>query len=235
MTKEEIKERLKHFDEEVALLNSNNPRDLSIQRILRSLLEEDWNNFDIIHIIGDAGKYCFNQVLSPLKLTMNEFTFYKKGLSINKRNKNVKWTLDGIYYDNAYVIDIDRYVDVYTGKMITDKNIIESLTNYSENPLKCYISIPGSITNIYFDKVYIKETSIKRQSFYPHPPMRINCNAIVCGNQYILVSPVHESKLKRVKSYYNIKYEQDSNTELEIFGVKFNVDKDELFSKGRTF
>lgn len=174
-------------------------------------------------------RFLSSRVLFPLTLAEGEFIFQEPGISVNRRNPFIKWTVEGIYYEKAYKGNVIFAYDSFTG----NRTIISDTMNFYGNPNRIYIKTGKYLTNIYFDLCYIYQTTIDSHKFTPANPVMLPLYAMVYKDNYILFVNNNEKKLASLKSLYDVRFKQDSDEYLKNFGITNKISIDAILKKER--
>ena len=194
------------------------------------------NYTDLRAIVNRMNDFLRFGMFSPLTLTEGEFIYEKQGLSTNRRNPYVHKDLTSVYYDLAYRKIISEYYDAKNNinypKMADNMDYLIPLFTGGED--RTYIIKGITLTNIYFDKAYMRNVSF-RNGWFPKPAIEIPVIRYFIDNYYIDFCNYNHVSTYQLRTAFKLHVVEDNNEELKIFGVKFNIKKDVLFSKGSTF
>lgn len=194
------------------------------------------NYTDLKAIVNRMNDFLRFGMFSPLTLAEGEFIYEKQGLSINRRNPYVHKDLTSVYYDLAYRKIISEYYDAKNNinypKMADNMDYLIPLFTGGED--RTYIIKGTTLTNIYFDKAYMRNVSF-RNGWFPKPAIEIPVIRYFIDNYYIDFCNYNHVSTYQLRTAFKLHVVEDNNEELKVFGVKFNIKKDVLFSKGSTF
>lgn len=236
----EIKELLNRFDNEIELLKVyKQSEDVKRANKHSSKVEEqvinDLHNFvkeyitkygtyEHIHMFSyHLKEYLRGGLLSPLRLTDDEFKFITYGLSENVRYPSIKRDLTCIYDDKAYETFVKEVYDSFTGREleITEFHGTELSLDYN----RCYLIKGGKFTPYYFNKAKIKQKYIKDKHYFPiYGTIDISCMAIVNDDKFILCCKDSDFGYARLCKFYQIDLIKDENEELIKFGIDYEFD-----------
>lgn len=173
-------------------------------------------------------------VFSPLTLSEGEFVYKEPGLAVNRRNPYVFKDLTSIFYSLAYRKELCEYYDARNNinypRATEGMNFLIPL--FTGN--RIYIIKGTTLTNIYFDKAYMKDVNLSN-GWFPKPAVEIPIIRYFVDNYYIDFCNFHAAAVNKLRSTYKLRVVEDTNEDLRKFGVNFNIKKDALFSKGSTF
>ena len=191
---------------------------------------------DLKAIVNRMNDFLRFGMFSPLTLTEGEFVYVKPGLATNRRNPYVHKDLTSVYYDLAYRKVIGEYYDAKNNinypKMADNMDYLIPLFTGEED--RTYIIKGTTLTNIYFDKAYMRDVSFSN-GWFPKPAIEIPVIRYFMDNYYIDFCNFHHVSVNKLRTSFKLHVVQDDNEELKTFGVKFNIKKDALFSKGSAF
>lgn len=205
-------------------------------RGLEALIKYSENYTDLRAYINRMTDFIKFGMFAPLTLAEGEFIYKRPGLAINRRNPYVYKDLTSIFYELAYKNVICEYYDAE--KNINYPKMADNLPEL--NPFfkgdrdRTYIIKGTTLTNIYFDKAYLRDISFVN-GFFPKPAIEIPVIRYFIGNKYIDFCNFHAAAVNKLRTMFKLHVVEDDNQELENFGIKFNIKKDVLFSKGSTF
>lgn len=151
-------------------------------------------------IINIVNKLINNYSLTPIDLSLLDFSRYYSSLynnteNLEKSNYYPYILYDGKYfYDRAYKITINKIYDIDTNEEeYTTPNVID--VNY---PI--HITKGGVITGEYIQKCYIKNID----KFYSREPINLECSRITnYDNINIYTIDARSTKLKALKEFYD--------------------------------
>lgn len=213
---------------DIALADGKNPEELSdIVSAISDLLYKGYDYNQIKVVLNKAINFLNRQVIIPLNLSIGEFVYTSYNLSTNRRNNAVKMNSVGIFYENAYVNNYVNAFDSYTDARLP----IEYLKERTPYKDYTFIMSGGKITNNAFKICYLKQETVKKKSFYPANPIKLDTRAYIHKNEYISVIRFNNPKFKALQQLYDVQIETINDEYLKHFGVTFNISKDELFSK----
>ena len=194
------------------------------------------NYTDLKAIVNRMNDFLRFGIFSPLTLAEGEFVYTKPGLATNRRNPYVHKDLTSVYYDLAYRKVIGEYYDAKNNinypKMADNMEYLIPLFIGGEH--RTYIIKGTTLTNIYFDKAYMKDVSFSN-GWFPKPAIEIPIIRYFIDNYYVDFCNFHHAAVNKLRTSFKLHVVQDDNEELKTFGVKFNIKKDALFSKGSSF
>lgn len=194
------------------------------------------NYTDLRAIINRMNDFLRFGIFSPLTLAEGEFIYKKPGLATNRRNPYVHKDLTSIFYELAYRKVIGEYYDARNNinypKMADNMDYLIPFFTGGEE--RIYIIKGTTLTNIYFDRAYMKDFNLSN-GWFPKPAVDIPIIRYFIDNYYIDFCNFHHAAVNKLRNAYKLRVIEDNNQELKIFGVKFNIKKDVLFSKGSTF
>lgn len=194
------------------------------------------NYTDLKAIVTKMNDFLRFGMFSPLTLAEGEFVYTKPGLATNRRNPYVHKDLTSVYYDLAYKKVIGEYYDARNNinypKMADNMNYLIPFSTGGEH--RIYIIKGTTLTNVYFDKAYMRDVSFKN-GWFPKPAIEIPVIRYFIDNYYIDFCNYHHISVHQLYTTFKLHVVEDDNKELEIFGVKFNIKKDALFSKRGSF
>lgn len=203
---------------------------------LLRLTEFTENYTDLRAIVNRMNDFLRFGIFSPLTLTEGEFVYTKPGLATNRRNPYVHRDLTSVYYDLAYRKIIGEYYDAKNNinypKMADNMDYLTPFFTGGEQ--RVYIIKGATLTNIYFDKAYMKDISFSN-GWFPKPAIEIPVIRYFIDNYYIDFCNFYHVSINKLRTSFKLHVVQDDNEELKTFGVTFNIKKDALFSKGSTF
>lgn len=166
-------------------------------------------------------KYLSSGVLFPLTLKEGEFSYVMPGLSMNRRNSYVKWDTKGIYYDKAYTGVVLFAYDSFTGeKQFIDNNF----EHYNGDDNRIYIKTGRYITNHYFDKCYLHQSTVDSHNYTPGSPIKLNLYAYCYNKKYILFVEANDRKFTALRNLYDLKIRKDNDEYLEYFNVTKEIE-----------
>lgn len=175
-------------------------------------------------------------VFSPLTLSEGEFVYKRPGLAINRRNPYVCKDLISIFYTLAFKKELCEYYDARNNinypKSAENMDFLIPLFTGGEN--RIYIIKGTTLTNIYFDKAYIKDFNLIN-GWFPRPSIEIQIIRYFIDNYYIDFCNFHAAAVNKLRTSYKLHVIEDNDESLKLFGVKFNIKKYDLFSKRSTF
>lgn len=175
-------------------------------------------------------------VFSPLTLSEGEFIYKRPGLAINRRNPYVCKDLTSVFYELAYSKDLKEYYDAKNNinypKMAENMNYLTPFFTGGEQ--RIYIIKGTTLTNIYFDRAYMRDISFIN-GWFPKPAIEIPIIRYFIENRYIDFCNFHEASVNKLRTSYKLRVVEDINEDIKLFGVKFNIKKYDLFSKRSTF
>lgn len=230
MNKEYYLRRLREESEYAISQGKDKTKIEEVNNLLIPLFEKGYTDEEIKTIINYTGEYLWRKTFTPLSLNIGEFIFKEMGVSVNKRNDTIKMDSYGIYYDNAYKLYVKHAIDSYTD-VLMDINVVDIRKPYTDY---IFILAGGKITNIAFRKAYLKKSTIDKHSFYPASSIPLDAAYYVFKDQYITVIR-YNPKFNSLASFYDLEIKEFQDIQLKNFGVSFNINKNELFSKGKTF
>lgn len=194
------------------------------------------NYADLKAIVNRMNDFLRFGMFSPLTLVEGEFVYIKPGLATNRRNPYVHKDLISVFYELAYKKIIGEYYDAKNNinypKMAEDVGELNPLFKGGED--RTYIIKGGILTNIYFDKAYLKDIAFVN-GWFPKPAIEVPVIRYFIDGKYIDFCNYHHASTHQLRTMFKLHVVQDNNEELKPFGVKFNIKKDALFSKGSTF
>lgn len=194
------------------------------------------NYTDLRAIVNRMNDFLRFGIFSPLTLTEGEFFYEKPGLATNRRNPYVHKDLTSIYYELAYRKVIGEYYDAKNNinypKMVDGMDYLIPFSTGGEQ--RVYIIKGLTLTNIYFDKAYMKDIHLAN-GWFPSPAINIPVIRYFIDNYYIDFCNFHHVSVNKLCTSFKLHVVQDDNEELKKFGIKFNINKNGLFSKGSTF
>ena len=194
------------------------------------------NYTDLKAIVTKMNDFLRFGMFSPLTLAEGEFIYTKPGLATNRRNPYIHKDLISVYYDLAYKKVIGEYYDAKNNinypKMADNMDYLIPLFTGGEQ--RVYIIKGTTLTNIYFDKAYLKNKAFVN-GWFPKPAIEIPVIRYFIDDKYIDFCNYHHVSTHQLRTIFKLHVVQDNSEELEVFGVKFNIKKDALFSKGSTF
>lgn len=217
-----------HLQGEVMLAIHEGKDEERLQKIVDVLLplfEQDYKMDEIRSILNGAIDYTYRTIITPLTLNIGEFIYIKPGLSINRRNNRIKMDPVGIYYEDAYIVSNKNIFDAYTDARIQIN--FEKVTQYTDF---VFVLSGGKITNIAFRKAYLKKQTIEKHNFYPASSVALDSAIYVCQDKFIRVVRVN-SKFTSLMTFYDLEFKEFNDKQLANFGINFNINKNELFSK----
>lgn len=175
-------------------------------------------------------------VFSPLTLNEGEFVYKKPGLAVNRRNPYVYKDLTSIFYELAYRKELCEYYDAKNNinypKATDNMDYLIPLSTGGEQ--RIYIIKGTTLTNIYFDKAYMRDISLIN-GWFPKPAIEIPIIRYFIDNYYIDFCNFHAAAVNKLRTSYKLHVVEDNDETLKLFGIKTNIKKDALFSKGSTF
>lgn len=179
-----------------------------------------------INCMHDYVKY---GIFSPLTFTEGEFIFRKPGLSQNRRNPFVYKDLKSIYYSLAYYKKVVQYYDAKNNltSFSLDKDKEKGIDSFTGDEKRLYLVKGGILTNIYFNKAYLKQKSVN-EGWFPKASITIDVIRYIYEDKYIDYCIYNNPKVHSLFSFYDIELFEDDNQELMKFGTKFNIKKDGL-------
>lgn len=166
-------------------------------------------------------KYLSSGVLFPLTLKEGEFSYVMPGLSMNRRNSYVKWDTKGIYYDKAYTGVVLFAYDSFTGEK---QFIDDTFEHYNGDDNRIYIKIGRYITNHYFDKCYLHQSTVDSHNYTPGSPIKLNFYAYCYNKKYILFVEANDRKFTALRNLYDLKIRKDDDNYLEYFNITNEID-----------
>lgn len=194
------------------------------------------NYADLRAIVNRMNDFLRFGIFSPLTLKEGEFVYTRPGLATNRRNPYVHKDLTSIYYELAYRKIIGEYYDAKNNlnypKMTDNMDYLIPFSTGGEQ--RVYIIKGLTLTNIYFDKAYMRDIHLAN-GWFPKPPIDIPIIRYFIDNYYIDFCNFHHVSVNKLRTSFKLHVVQDDNEELKKFGVKFNISKDVLFSKRSTF
>lgn len=175
-------------------------------------------------------------VFSPLTLSEGEFVYKQLGLAVNRRNPYVYKDLISIFYTLAFKKELCEYYDARNNinypKSAENMDYLIPLFTGGEN--RIYIIKGNTLTNVYFDKAYLKDLSLVN-GWFPRPSIEIQIIRYFIDNYYIDFCNFHAAAVNKLRTSYKLHVVEDNDESLKLFGVRTNIKKDVLFSKGSTF
>lgn len=182
------------------------------------------DKFPIRNVLSRINKFLDSEILFPLTLSEGEFLYVKPNLSVNRRNSNIFYDIKGIYYKNAYSVDIVNVYDSFTGEKLLGKDCRDINPLLEDNPI--FLKSGNYISNIYFNKAYLHNSTVNKHSYVPAPPINIKVNLLVHNNRFITFIDIHSDSFKSIKSYYNlnltaVKKDSFESKELEPFNINY--------------
>lgn len=205
-------------------------------KCLQTLAKYSENYTDIRAYLNKAVDFIRFGMFSPLTLSEGEFVYKKPGLAVNRRNPYICKDLTSVYYELAYRPIICEYYDAE--KNINYPKMAEGLDYlipfFKGDMPRVYIIKGTTLTNIYFDIAYLRDISFIN-GFFPKPAIEIPIIRYFIGDKYIDFCNFHAAAVNKLRTMFKLHVVEDTNEELKQFGIKFNIRKDALFSKGSTF
>lgn len=194
------------------------------------------NYTDLKAIVNRMNDFLRFGMFSPLTLAEGEFVYTKPGLATNRRNPYVYKDLISIFYTLAFKKELCEYYDARNNinypKSAENMDFLTPLFTGGEN--RIYIIKGTTLTNIYFDKAYIKDFNLIN-GWFPRPSIEIQIIRYFIDNYYIDFCNFHAAAVNKLRTSYKLHVIEDNDESLKLFGVKTNIKKDALFSKGSTF
>jgi len=175
-------------------------------------------------------------IFSPLTLKEGEFIYIRPGLAQNRRCPYIYKDTTSIFYELAYTPIITEYYDAFKNinYRISYTDLPEA-TPFFKGDLPRYYIIKGNIiTNIYFDRAYLSNYCLNN-GWFPRSPVKLDVLRIYYLGKYIDCVHYNNARTKALINFYKLRVAEDNDEGLVNFGVKFNIKKDALFSKGTTF
>lgn len=175
-------------------------------------------------------------VFSPLTFSEGEFVYKQPGLAINRRIPYVYKDLTSIFYELAYKKIICEYYDAKNNINYPKaaSNMDYLIPFYTGDTDRIYIIKGNILTNIYFDRAYMKDIYLIN-GWFPKPAIEIPVIRYFIENYYIDFCNFHSAAVNKLRTLFKLRVIEDDNKDLISFGIKFNIKKDGLFSKGSTF
>lgn len=205
-------------------------------KAIETLADYSENYTDLRAYINRMTDFIRFGAFSPLTLSEGEFIYKKPGLAVNRRNPYVYKDLTSIFYELAYRKVICEYYDAKNNinypKMTNNMDYLIPFFTGDEN--RIYIIKGTTLTNIYFDKAYMRDVSLI-DGWFPKPAIEIPIIRYFIDNYYIDFCNFHAAAVNKLRTSYKLHVVEDDNEELKIFGIKFNIKKDALFSQRSTF
>ena len=203
---------------------------------LVALAKHSENYTDIKAYLNRMVEFMRYGVFSPLTLGEGEFIYKRPGLAINRRNHYVGKDLTSVFYELAYRKVICEYYDARNNINYPKvSKELDYLLPLSTGDLeRTYIIKGTTLTNIYFDKAYVKDIAFMN-GWLPKAAIEIPVIRYFIDNYYIDFCNFHHAALNKLRTLYKLHVVGDNDENLKTFGVKFNIKKDVLFSKGSTF
>lgn len=166
-------------------------------------------------------RYLVSGVIFPLTLKEGEFIYVMPGLSMNRRNSYVKWDIYGIYYENAYKAVIQLAYNSFTG----NKQLIDNTyKHYNGDENRIYIKAGKYITNYYFSKCYLHQSTIDSHNYTPGSPIKLNFYAYCYNKQYILFVELNDRKFNTLRNLYDVKIYKDDDEKLKYFNITNEIE-----------
>lgn len=176
---------------------------------------------DLTGLAQTYQRYLTSGVIFPLTLNEGEFIYTQPGLSINRRNKYVKWNTEGIYYENAYTATVLFAYDSFTGNK---QFLTENYTYYNGDETRIYIKTGKYITNYYFDKCYLPQSVINSHNYTPGNSVRLSFYAYCYKNQYILFVELNDRKFDTLRKLYDVRIKKDEDEYLKYFNITNEIE-----------
>ena len=225
---------IEHFEKEIEYKSGDNIFDKVFIECLKVV--KTFSPFSNTTTIKRLFSYSINalntKILSPLTLKEGEFIYFKPGLSVNRRNDNICMDVNGIFNKEGYKTDCVVGYSSFTGETLD----IADLKPYKYNVSKIYLIVGKYITNIYFDRCYLKQKDIEKGNYVPQMPIILPVTIIANSDtgEYIKTIRKDNPKLLQLTSVYNLRVEEDTDKNLENFNINFNYKKDAVYCEERS-
>lgn len=147
-------------------------------------------------------RYYDSGILTPLSLKIEEFDL-QEGVSPNKRFPAVVLHTTGqIEYTKAFAPKIQHVYDIDKNEeVLVFPDYLDTIFNYG-SPI--WITKGGCCIGEYISGIYLKETTVNKHSFVPHPPILLPLSLEVRAGFKRWSIDCREPKLKALKEYYDV-------------------------------
>lgn len=215
-----LEDLINHFNKEFQYISEDRNKDkqelfLQFLKLLNNK-NPNLNIEGIKSILNEFTRYLNSNVFVPLTLNEGEFIYTGKNEATNIRTPYVKMDTSGIYYEKAYRTAIVSIYSSFTGEQIYDNTIIP----YNN---RIYLVSGKFLTNVYFDKAYVRQRTIDCHMFIPYATIPVKIEAVAYNNQYITYINTLDNKFSVLKNYYDLKFKRDEDKFLENFNCNFNI------------
>lgn len=239
-----INDLVEHFERELLSARTMGYDEDRINRMelyvkVVKIIIEKYPNADrtlLYNIIDRFRDFSATYVFFPLTLREGEFRYERPGISVNRRNNDVVWDNEGMYYKAGFRAKIDKAYNSFTGEedKLDDKSLYTNPNDKEEEGFtRIYIKFGKYITNHYFTKCYLRDRLIEKHKFNPKEPLNLNLYAMTFGNKFILVVDSAQFKFRALRSFYDLHYKTDEDENLKKFGITDKIPLDAVRSKER--
>ena len=203
-------------------------------RLLVNLAKYSEYYHDTNRVIKTMSKFIETGLFSPLTLKEGEFIYTKPGLSVNRRFQRIQQDITGIFDTEGYKITDIEYYDVINNIDTVDEYICNYDKEANDEPNRIYLSTGGVITDIYFNKCYIKKEDIAIGKYIPKNTFSANVCKVIVNKKYINVVMVKDQSFKRLNQSYALNFTRDNKEENIRFGITENIEIDGLRTERST-